>query len=338
MQATRYRRLMRVLVTGGAGFIGSTVVSALLDAGHDVVILDDLSTGARAFTVGREFVEGDIADGAAVARAVGDGVDATVHCAAFIVVPESVAQPLRYYENNVGKTIDLLGHLSRLGCRRFLFSSSASIYLPGPDFTVDEGSPIDPGSPYAATKATVEQILRDVAAAKITAALSLRYFNPVGADPQRRTGLQLARPTHALGKLIEAYEDGVPFTVTGTDWPTRDGSGIRDFIHVWDLARAHVHAIERFDDILPGPAGYDVINVGTGTGTTVRELVAAFEAAVGRPLDVVDGPPRPGDVVGSYTRNDKARSVLGWQPELGIEQAVRDAVDWAAVREEMLQR
>jgi UDP-glucose 4-epimerase len=327
---------MRVLVTGGAGFIGSTVVSALLDAGHEAVILDDLSTGARAFTAGRDFVEGDIADGAAVARAVGDGVDATVHCAAAIVVPESVAEPLRYYENNVGRTIDLLGHLHRLGCRRLLFSSSAAIYRPGADFTVDETSPVEPGSPYAATKAAVEQILRDVSAAGLTAALSLRYFNPVGADPRRRSGLQLARPTHALGRLIEAYEQGSPFTVTGTRWPTRDGSGIRDFIHVWDLARAHVSAIEGFDDILPGPAGYDVINVGTGTGTTVRELVAAFEAAVGRSLAVVEGPPRPGDVAGSYTRNDKARRLLGWQPELSIEQAVRDAVEWSAIRTERL--
>jgi UDP-glucose 4-epimerase len=325
---------MRVLVTGGAGFIGSTVVSALLDAGHEAVILDDLSTGVRAFTVGREFVEGDIADGSAVARAVGAGVDATVHCAAYIVVPESVAEPLRYYENNVGKTIDLIGQLNRLGCRRFLFSSSAAIYAAGTDFAVDEDSAIEPASPYAATKAVVEQVLRDVSAAGVIAALSLRYFNPVGADPQRRTGLQLARPTHALGKLIEAYESGTPFTVTGTDWPTRDGSGIRDFIHVWDLARAHVHALERFDEIVP--SGYDVINVGTGTGTTVRELIAAFEAAVGRPLDVIDGPPRPGDVAGSYTRNDKARSVLGWEAELSIEQAVRDAVEWSAIREERL--
>ncbi len=138
---------MRVLVTGGAGFIGSTVVSALLDAGHEAVILDDLSTGARAFTAGREFVEGDIADGSAVARAVGAGVDATVHCAAYIVVPESVAEPVRYYENNVGKTIDLIGHLHRLGCRRFLFSSSAAIYAAGTDFAVDENSPIEPGEP-----------------------------------------------------------------------------------------------------------------------------------------------------------------------------------------------
>jgi UDP-glucose 4-epimerase len=167
-------------------------------------------------------------------------------------------------------------------------------------------------------------------------AVSLRYFNPVGADPLRRTGLQLARPSHALGKLIEAYETRTPFTITGVDWPTRDGSAIRDYIHVWDLARAHVHALERFDEILPGGRGYDVINVGTGRGTTVRELLSAFEAAVGAKLDVVDGEPRPGDVVGSFTRNDKARSALGWSAELSIPQAVRDPVEWSAIRESVL--
>jgi UDP-glucose 4-epimerase len=249
-------------------------------------------------------------------------------------VPESVSEPLRYYENNVGKTIDLIDHLHQLGCRRFLFSSSASIYAPRRDFTVDENSAIEPGSPYAATKALVEQVLRDVSAAGVINSLSLRYFNPIGADPQLRTGLQVERPTHALGRLIEAYDSGTPFTVTGTDWPTRDGSGIRDFIHVWDLAQAHVNAIERFDDVVP--AGYDVINIGTGTGTTVRELVAAFEAAVGHAIEVVDGPSRPGDVVGSYTRNDKARALLGWDAQLSIEQGVRDALNWSAVRAERL--
>ncbi len=326
---------MRVLVTGGAGFIGSTVVSALLDAGHDAVILDDLSTGSRVFTEGREFVQGDVADPDAVARAVGEGVDATIHCAAAIVVPESVARPLHYYRTNVAATVELLDTLGRLGCRRFVFSSSASIYVPGADWTVDENSPIEPGSPYAASKAMVERILRDAAAAGVTAALSLRYFNPIGADPRLRSGLQLADPSHALGRLITAHESGEPFTVTGTDWPTRDGSGIRDYIHVWDLARAHVRAIERFDEVLPGPSGYDVINVGTGRGTTVRELVAAFTAVVG-PLEVRDGPRRPGDVVGSYTRNERATRLLGWTAELSIEQGVRDSLAWAAIRAERL--
>lgn len=330
---------MKVLVTGGAGFIGSTVGSALIDAGHIPIILDDFSAGARSFTQGRICYEGDIADRDVLKRIVSDHPDleAVVHCAAFIVVPESVANPLRYYRNNVGKTLEFVECLQALGLNRLVFSSSAAIYLPGLDYTVDETSPVCPNSPYAATKAIVEGILQDVCSASDLKALSLRYFNPVGADPQRRTGLQLAQPSHALGKLIEAYEADVPFVITGVDWPTRDGSAIRDYIHVWDLARAHVHALERIDMITASSA-YEVINVGTGYGTTVRELVRAFETVVGKAVDVVEGPSRPGDVVGSYTRNGKARKLLGWEPELTIEDAVRDAIEWASLRPSVMSR
>jgi UDP-glucose 4-epimerase len=328
---------MKVLVTGGAGFIGATIVSACLDAGHEPVVVDDFSTGARAFVRDRCCYEGDVADPALLARIVDEHPDlaAVVHCAAHIVVPESVADPLRYYDNNVSRTVALLRHLNALGISRVLFSSSAAMYAPGADFTVDENSALDPGSPYAATKAVIERVLADACAAGLFGALSLRYFNPVGADPQLRTGLQLPRPSHALGKLIEAYETGVPFVVTGVDWPTRDGSGIRDYIHVWDLARAHVRALERFDDIVR-TSRYDVINLGTGSGTTVRELVAAFEEVTGSALPVTDGPARPGDVVGSYTRVDKARAVLGWEAERTVVDGIRDALAWAAIRAERL--
>ena len=330
---------MRILITGGAGYIGSTIASACEDAGHEVVILDDLSAGARAFTTGRAFYEGDIADGALLEKVFADhpGIDAVVHCAAAIVVPESVAEPLRYYDNNVGKTVRLVAHLQRLGCTRLVFSSSASIYVAGDDLTVDESATVAPSSPYATTKAMVETILRDVCATGTFSAISLRYFNPVGADPQLRTGLQTARPTHALGKLIEAYENGVPFTITGTDWPTRDGSAIRDYIHVWDLARAHVAALERFDDVVSAAgSSYEVINVGTGDGTTVRELVAAFEAATGGHVEVVEGPSRPGDVIGCYSLTGRATRELGWRAELSIEQAIKDALAWAQRREAVL--
>jgi UDP-glucose 4-epimerase len=175
---------MKVLITGGAGFIGATVASACLDAGHVPVIIDDLSTGARAFTAGRDFFEGDVADPAVLDALFSRHPDiaATVHCAAHIVVPESVAQPLRYYRNNVTKTIDLLEQLARLGCRRLVFSSSAAIYGPTPDLAVDESSPIAPGSPYARTKAMMEQVVADASAAGLVSAVSLRYFNPIGAD------------------------------------------------------------------------------------------------------------------------------------------------------------
>ena len=329
---------MKVLITGGAGYIGSTVASACLDAGITPVILDDLGKGRAEFTSGRIFYRGDIADGALVDRIFAEhpDVEAVVHCAAKIVVPESVAQPLEYYRNNVAKTIELLEHLLRNDCRRFVFSSSASIYTPGPDFSVDESSPVDPQSPYAATKMMCERILADATVVHPLRVISLRYFNPVGADPKLRTGLQDPKPSHAMGKLIEAYESGEPFPITGIDWPTRDGTAIRDYIHVWDLARAHVRTLERFDAVLPGERGYEVVNVGTGTGTTVRELVTAFQDAVGDRLLTQDTAPRPGDAVGCFTRSDKARRLLGWTAEKFDKDAVLDSLAWARKRPEIL--
>jgi len=261
-----------------------------------------------------------------------------VHCAAKIVVPESVAHPIEYYRNNVAKTIELLDHVLRHGVNRFLFSSSASIYAPGPDFAVDESSPLDPQSPYATTKMMVEQVLADVATAHPLRVVSLRYFNPMGADPQLRTGLQDPTPTHAMGKLIEAYESGRPFTVTGVDWPTRDGTAIRDYIHVWDLAQAHVRALQRFDDVLPGDRGYSVINLGTGSGTTVRELVSAFQREVGGSADVQEAGPRPGDVVGCFTRSGRAKQLLGWSAQKSIQDGVRDSLAWSGRRTDLLGR
>ncbi len=325
---------LKVLITGGAGFIGSTIGSAMLDRGITPVILDNLVTGRREFAEGRDFYHGDIADGAMVDRIFHEHPDiaATVHCAALIVVPESVAEPVRYYRENVGKTIDLVGHLTRNGCRRLLFSSSASIYQPGTDHSVDETSPVEASSPYARTKAMIEQILQDTAATGDLHTLSLRYFNPIGADPKMRTGLQIRNPSHALGKMIEAWESGQTFTVTGVDWPTRDGSGIRDYIHVWDLAAAHVDAVERFDEVVAAGTdpGYQVINLGTGDGTTVRELLAAYAEVVGAELPHVDAPPRPGDVVGAYTRTERSAELLGWQAQYSIADGIRDALEWRA--------
>src|SRR5271169_4820854 len=237
---------VKVLIAGGAGYVGSTIASACLDAGISAVILDSLVTGRREFVADREFYEGDIADGPLVDRIFTEHPDiyAVIHCAALIVVSDSVADPAGYYRANVVKSLDFVTHLLRNGCRRLIFSSSASIYRASEDLTVDEESPIDPQSPYARTKAVCEAMFADIAAAHPLRVLSLRYFNPIGADPKMRTGLQARRPTHALGKLIQAAEQDVPFLITGTDWPTRDGSGIRDYIHVWDLAAAHVAALD----------------------------------------------------------------------------------------------
>jgi UDP-glucose 4-epimerase len=328
---------VKVLITGGAGYIGSTVASACLDAGITPVILDNLVTGRREFVRGREFYDGDIADGALVDKLFAEHPDiyAVVHCAALIVVPESVSDPARYYHWNVAKSLDFLQHLIRNGCGRLLFSSSAAIYQVAADLSVDENSPLGPASPYARTKAVCEGMFADIAAAQPVKILSLRYFNPIGADPQLRTGLQTRCPTHAVGKLIEAHAAGQAFRVTGTDYPTRDGTGVKDYIHVWDLAGAHLAALRQFDEVLGG-ANSLAINLGTGTGTTVRELVEAFNTVVDSPVTAVDAPRRPGDTAGGFTRSDRARELLGWQAGHTIAEGIRDSLRWAAVRDEVL--
>ena len=327
---------MKILITGGAGYIGSTVGSACEEAGHEVVVLDDLSAGCREFVRDRTFYEGDIADQDLLDRVFSENqIDAVVHCAAKIVVPESVDEPLTYYGNNVGKTVALLKGMERNGVHRILFSSSASIYATDEEFKVTEESALDPGSPYATTKFMVELILRDAAHASDLKALSLRYFNPIGSDPKLRTGQQIEHPTHVLGKMIDAWMEDSTFTGTGVEWPTRDGSGIRDYIHVWDLARAHVAALEHLDEVTTDDP-YQVFNIGTGSGVTVKELVKAFEEGTGRSLNVVYGPPRPGDVAGAYTVSRRAKDLLGWSAELTQADGIRDAIAWLPERKKIL--
>ena len=324
-----------MLIAGGAGYIGSTVASACLDAEISPVILDSLVTGRREFTAGRAFYQGDIADGPLVDRIFAGHPDiaAVIDCAALIVVPDSVADPIGYYRANVTKSLEFAAHLLRNGCSRLIFSSSAAIYRAGADLSVDEDSVIDPQSPYARTKAVCEAMFADIAASQPIRVLSLRYFNPIGADPKMRTGLQLPRPTHALGQMIAAQQDGDPFVITGTDWPTRDGTGLRDYVHVWDLAAAHVAALARFDT-LPGPA--TAINLGTGTGTTVRELLAAFNRVADRPVQVREAGRRPGDAAGACTRIARAERLLGWRPRYDLAEGISHSLQWAALRDEIL--
>lgn len=322
---------MKVLITGGAGYIGSTVGTACIEAGHEVVLLDDLSTGLRIFGDDRNLFEGDIADAKVLDLLLAHhpDIDAVVHCAARTVVPESVGDPLGYYDANVGKTIVLLQRLRDAGVSRVVFSSSAAVYAGEGGGGVDESAPLAPGSPYATTKAMVEQILHDAAEAGDLRAIALRYFNPIGADPRLRTGLQNPVPSHVLGKILAAHADGTAFTITGTDWPTRDGSGLRDYIHVWDLALAHVAALEKFDDVVTRAEPYRVINLGTGGGVTVRELVAAFERVTGSALAVEESPRRPGDQAGAFAIVDLAEELLDWRAQRSIDDGVRDALAWA---------
>ena len=258
-----------------------------------------------------------------------------IHCAALISVPESVQDPLRYYRENVGKSVDFVANLLANGCWRLVFSSSAAIYRPGDDLAADEDSPVQPNSPYARSKAIVEDVLRDCVRAYPLRALSLRYFNPIGADPLMRTGSPRPISGHVMNELLEAGRTGRPFTISGLSWPTRDGSGLRDYIHVWDLARAHVQAARRFDTIVPPGRGdgYEAIDVGTGRGVTVIELLSAFHRATGQAIEVICGLARAGDVAGVYTRSERCRRLLDWAPALSLEDAIRHAAPWAEIRD-----
>ncbi|MCX6055190.1 MAG: UDP-glucose 4-epimerase GalE [Chloroflexi bacterium] len=334
---------MKYLITGGAGYIGSTIASALEEAGHTPVILDSLVTGRLEFTKGRLFYKADIADSKTVETIFREHPDiqATVHCAALIVVPESVSKPYDYYQDNVSKSIEFFFTLQRLGYGHVVFSSSASLYDTVPGFMVTEEAPLKASSPYARTKLMMEMVLKDFCSAYEMKGIALRYFNPIGADPKMRSGIHVKNPTHVLGKLVETAQGNIPvFEITGTHFPTRDGTGIRDYIHVWDLARAHVNAMTQFDAVFERAgkptSNYLVINLGTGHGVTVRELVNAFEKIYGQTINKKETGPRPGDVAGSYTNADTAKRLLGWKAELPIEQGIADALKWGELREKIL--
>ena len=332
---------MKILVTGGAGYIGSTVCSALEDNGHTPVILDSLVTGREEFVKDKIFYKGDIADGELIKKIFTDHPDifCTIHFAALIIVPESVENPYEYYYENVAKSMMLFKNLDEAGCRRIVFSSSASIYDDVEGFKVTEDSPKNPRSPYARTKFMMEMVLEDMSNAYGFKGIALRYFNPIGADPKMRSGMHIKNPSHVLGKMVDTAMGKYPyFEVTGVDWDTRDGSGIRDYIHVWDLAMAHVKAMECFDeafDKVGKDKEYIPINLGTGNGVTVKELVAAFKNVYG-PINVKEAPPRPGDVAGSFASADRAKRLIGWAAEKSIEEGIADALKWGEIRETII--
>ncbi|NMB94875.1 MAG: UDP-glucose 4-epimerase GalE [Flexilinea flocculi] len=334
---------MKFLITGGAGYIGSTVASALEDAGHTPVILDSLVTGRMEFTKGRIFYQGDIADRNVIEKIFSDHPDiyAVLHCAALIVVPESVTKPYEYYRENVSKSNEMFHILNELGCKRIVFSSSAAIYDKVEQFMVTEEAPLAPSSPYARTKFIMEMVLKDTCRAYGMKGIALRYFNPIGADPKYRTGIHIKEPSHVLGKLVDtALGKQEYFTITGTNWPTRDGSGIRDYIHVWDLASAHLQALTNFDRAFERAGNpednYLVINLGSGKGVTVFELVEAFERVYGQKINKRTAEPRPGDIAGAYANADKAKKLLGWEAKLSIDEGIRSALEWGKIRESIL--
>ena len=236
---------MKVLITGGAGYIGSTICSALQDNGHIPVILDSLINGSLEFTAGHKFYKGDIADAQLLNQIINDhnDIQIVIHCGALIQVPESMKKPSDYYHNNVIKSIKLMENLRLSSISKIIFSSTASVYAGTDGSMVTENSALSPESPYSNTKLSVEMAIKDFCHAYNMKGISLRYFNPIGADPKMRSGPDNQKPSHVIGKLSEASQtSNSEFNVTGSEWPTRDGTGIRDYIHVWDVALAHVKA------------------------------------------------------------------------------------------------
>jgi UDP-glucose 4-epimerase len=334
---------LKILVTGGGGYIGSTICNALKDAGHIPIILDSLVTGKREFCKDHIFYHADIADIKTLNSIFLDHSDiyAAIHCAALVFVPDSVQTPYKYYKENVSKSMIFMNHLRRYGCSRLVFSSSASVYDTTQGNKVTEESHINPMSPYARSKYMVEMILQDYSNAYNLKGISLRYFNPLGADPKMRSGLQYNMSSRVLDRLIMAANNDISaFNITGVNWPTRDGTGLRDYIHVWDLAMAHVKAVERFDQVVNNKQEandyFEIINLGLGDGITVRELLSSFEHVIGRKIKTTETDPRPGDVAGVFANNDKARKMLCWQPQKSIINAIEDEIRWRDAREIIL--
>jgi UDP-glucose 4-epimerase len=319
---------MSVLVTGGAGYIGSHMVHALVDNGYDVIVLDNLTTGIRALVSERAaFVEGDVSDQALVRSLISKhDIDSIVHFAGSIVVPDSVADPLGYYGNNVVGSHALIRAAVGSGVRHFIFSSTATVYASFSSDPLSEDLPTGPISPYGRSKLITEWMLEDTAKASDLRYVILRYFNVAGADPRGRTGQTSPRATHlikrasqvALGRL--AHLD-----IFGTDYPTADGTGVRDYIHVSDLVAAHVLAL----DYLRDGGAATIMNCGYGHGASVREVIASVERVTGQRLPVKETSRRAGDPPWLVADARKLRAVLNWAPEHDdLDDIVRTALAW----------
>ncbi|PTD26125.1 UDP-glucose 4-epimerase GalE [Sphingomonas fennica] len=318
-----------VMVTGGAGYIGSHAVLALADAGWRVVVLDNLVTGFRwAVDPRAAFVEGAIEDMALVGRIVADhGVGAILHFAGSVVVPESVADPLKYYRNNTAATRSLLESAVAGGVRHFIFSSTAATYGIPESIPIREDAPKAPINPYGASKLMTERMLADVAAAHPMNYGALRYFNVAGADPGGRSGQSTTGATHLIKVAAEAVtgqRDHV--AVFGTDYATPDGTGVRDYIHVSDLADAHVHALEA---LIAAPTESFTLNCGYGRGYSVLEVLDAVDRATNRPIERRMLPRRPGDPDALVADNAAILARLPWRPKRDdLDVIVADALRW----------
>jgi UDP-glucose 4-epimerase len=316
-----------ILVTGGAGYIGSHVVLQLRARGEQVVVLDDLSTGFRQAVLDTPLAVGKVGDRELVLEILRQhGVDTVLHFAAHTIVPESVSNPLKYYGNNTCSTRNLLECCIETGVKHFVFSSTAAVYgIPAEDFAA-ETSPTAPINAYGTSKLMSEWMLRDVAASSPLRYVALRYFNVAGSDCGGRIGQATRKATLLIKVACEAAVGKRPHvSIYGTDYPTPDGTGVRDYIHVEDLATAHIDALT----YLRNGGNSQVLNVGYGHGYSVREVLKSVERVTGQPLNIREEPRRAGDPPMIVARANRVRNVLGWQPRLDdLDTIVKTALEW----------
>jgi UDP-glucose-4-epimerase GalE len=319
--------LARVVVTGGAGYIGSHAVRALHDAGHAVAVLDDLSAGhAQSLPKGVPLVTALIHDRAAVHRLlVEHRADAVMHFAAWLKVGESVHKPLEYFQNNVAGTLSVLEAMRDAGVKRFIFSSTCAVYGEPATVPIVETLEKRPINAYGETKLTIERALPHLEAAHGIKWIALRYFNAAGAHPDGTIGEDHADEIHLIPLAIRAANGGTPLKVFGEDYPTPDGTCLRDYIHVCDLAAAHIRALEALENGAPS----DAYNVGTGTPHSVKAVIDTVSRVLGRPVAWESAPRRAGDPAVLYAASDRAQRELGWRPQyIDLEVIVRHAWQW----------
>ncbi len=317
----------KILVTGGAGYIGSHVVRQLGARGEDVITLDNLSTGFEAAVTCGELVIGDTGDAALLDRIFADhGIDTVMHFAAHTIVPESVADPLKYYGNNTASSRTLLERAHAHGVRHVVFSSTAAVYGIPPEGKASEATATRPINPYGSSKLMTEWMLRDLALAGGPSYVALRYFNVAGCEPSGAIGQSTPKATLLVKVACEAAVGMRPgVSIFGTDYPTPDGTGLRDYIHVEDLASAHLDALE----YLRNSGKSTTLNCGYGHGYSVREVLAAVEKANGEPLNITEEPRRAGDPPELVAVANKIRSVLGWTPQFDdLDTIVATSLAW----------
>lgn len=318
---------MKIFVTGGAGYIGSHVVKALGEEGHDVLVFDNLSTGHEWAVLFGRLVRGDLEDRALLDRTVGDfKPDAVMHFAASIEVEESVREPLSYYRNNVINTINLLDVMMKNRVKYFIYSSTAAVYGMPEIMPVDESAPLHPFNPYGASKAMVERILQDLIRAKDFHYVSLRYFNVAGADSEGKIGQVYPDSTHLITRALKAAKGELDCVfIYGTNYPTEDGTCIRDYIHVDDIANAHILAL----NYLMETGVTNVFNCGYGHGFSVREVIQSVKNVTGIDFRVIETERRPGDLPTMVANNRKLGSTLGWKPRYDdLEYIIKTAWQW----------